>query len=321
MFLMKRIVAVALVLTLASLPYRPLSAPAEDTPVLPLPVKGVSRIASESIHNFFRVTTNLYSGSSPEGEGGYAQLAKLGVRTIISVDGARPDLEAARRHGLRYVHLPHGYDGIQTNVQRQLIQAVRSLPGPVFVHCHHGKHRGPAAAAIICLGTESWPIARAELWLHAAGTATNYTGLFAAVNQFQMPAGDLARVNPARFPEVAPVPQLVDAMVEIDRHWTRLSRFRKNGFTIPPADPDLRPQAEARLLWERFRELQRQPESIARGTNFIDALRRAEALSRALEDVLQLPPGADPGKIPGRLESAFGQVARDCVTCHKAHRD
>ena len=34
------------------------------------------------------------SGSSPEDESGFASLAKLGVKTIVSVDGAKPDVAA-----------------------------------------------------------------------------------------------------------------------------------------------------------------------------------------------------------------------------------
>lgn len=42
----------------------------------------------------------------------FAELRELGVRTIIHVDGDTPDASAAERHGLRYVHLPHGYEGV-----------------------------------------------------------------------------------------------------------------------------------------------------------------------------------------------------------------
>ena len=34
------------------------------------------------------------------------------MRTVISVDGARPDVVRAHSFGLRYVHLPIGYDGV-----------------------------------------------------------------------------------------------------------------------------------------------------------------------------------------------------------------
>src|SRR4051794_27773883 len=69
-------------------------------------------IAEPGLPHAFRVSDRIYSGGSPDGEAGFAELERLGVKTIISVDGARPDVDAATRHGIRYVHLPVGYDGI-----------------------------------------------------------------------------------------------------------------------------------------------------------------------------------------------------------------
>ena len=57
------------------------------------------------------VSEKLYSGAAPEGDRGFSTLQALGIRTVITVDGARPDVAIARRFGLRYVHLPFGYDG------------------------------------------------------------------------------------------------------------------------------------------------------------------------------------------------------------------
>src|SRR5438094_7469150 len=49
------------------------------------------------LHNVLQLSDKLYSGSVPEGEQGFRALVGLGVRTVISVDGARPDAETARR--------------------------------------------------------------------------------------------------------------------------------------------------------------------------------------------------------------------------------
>ena len=43
--------------------------------------------------------------------------------------------------------------------------AVAALPGPVFVHCHHGMHRGPAAAAVCAMSKEGWDRRQALAWL------------------------------------------------------------------------------------------------------------------------------------------------------------
>src|SRR5438046_447036 len=57
------------------------------------------KVEAAGLHNVFRISEKLYSGSSPEGEEGFQYLQKLGVKTIISVDGAKPEVETARKYG------------------------------------------------------------------------------------------------------------------------------------------------------------------------------------------------------------------------------
>src|SRR4051812_38582828 len=66
----------------------------------------------QGLHNVVTYADGLYCGSVPEGKAGFATLAAIGIKTIISVDGATPEVELASKFGLRYVHLPVGYDGI-----------------------------------------------------------------------------------------------------------------------------------------------------------------------------------------------------------------
>src|SRR3954469_16937766 len=72
------------------------------------------------IQNLHQVGEGLWSGSAPEGDEGFQTLHDLGVMTIISVDGTKPDVERARRFDLRYVHLPVGYGGITRDRQLTL---------------------------------------------------------------------------------------------------------------------------------------------------------------------------------------------------------
>jgi protein tyrosine phosphatase (PTP) superfamily phosphohydrolase (DUF442 family) len=119
----------------------------------------VHPLKAAGIENFYQLSARVYSGSAPEGEAAFAALKERGIKTIITVDGSQPDVEMARRFGIRYVHLPIGYDGVPTNQAARMIKAAETLPGPVFVHCHHGLHRGPAGAAVICMGMEGWTAA------------------------------------------------------------------------------------------------------------------------------------------------------------------
>jgi protein tyrosine/serine phosphatase len=62
----------------------------------------------------------------------------------------------------------------------ELAKAVRDLPGPIYIHCHHGKHRSPAAAAVACVAAGLLAPERAPAVLKEAGTSPNYRGLFAS---------------------------------------------------------------------------------------------------------------------------------------------
>src|SRR6516164_7654896 len=75
----------------------PQSATAPLAPVAAVePAVGNSAPAEVAgLHNVFRISAGLYSGSVPEGDAGFDSLHRLGIRTVISVDGARPDVDRA----------------------------------------------------------------------------------------------------------------------------------------------------------------------------------------------------------------------------------
>src|SRR4029079_9627843 len=173
------------------------------------------RLAIPGIENTFRLRPRLYSGGDPHGVEALVAPKELGVRTIISVDGAMPDVESARKLGLRYVHLPIGYDGVPREQAVRLVKAVKTLPGPVYVHCHHGKHRGPAAAAVCGIATEGWSREEALSWMKEGCTVPECRGLCASPRAFVPPtARELERVD-QDLPERAKVPALVEMMVQV----------------------------------------------------------------------------------------------------------
>ena len=268
-------------------------------------------VASVTLHNLFRLDEGLYSGSAPESEAAFAELARLGVKTIISVDGAKPEVALARKHGLRYVHLPIGYDAVprQRGVQLAKAAQLARADGAVYVHCHHAKHRGPAAAATVCRARDGWSAEKAEAFLKQAGTAPDYAGLWRDVRSFRPPtAEELARV-PERLPESAPTTPLVDAMVAVDDHYDILIAAQKAGWQETPSEA-------ATLTWELLREMARDPETKKRGDDYaeklMDGIRTADALRAALR-----APTLD----AARRDAALAAVTKSCVACHKAHRD
>jgi len=281
----------------------------------PLPAS-IHPLKAAGIENFYQLTDKIYSGSAPEGDAAFAALQARGVKTIITVDGAKPDVAAARQHGIRYVHLPFGYDGVPTNQAARLVKAAETLPGPIFVHCHHGLHRGPAGAAVICMGLDSWTPAQADAWLKLAGTSTNYPGLYRTVEAFQPPSAEILKTISDDFPETSPVPPLADIMVQIDQRVDHLKLIKDAGYKSPASNPDLDPPHEALLLDELFKELARSPIGEKRGADFQARLARAEQAASEFHESLAARP-----VVALKASSAFQRLNDTCAACHKAHRN
>lgn len=277
--------------------------------------ESVQPLKIHGIENAFRVTENIYSGSQPEDDAAFAALAQLGVKTVVSVDGLKPNVEAARKNGLRYIHLPFGYDGVPTNRLSDLASLGSAVQGPVFVHCHHGQHRGPTAVAILCLASENWTPQRAEAWMREAGTSDDYPGLYRSVREFKnVPT----LVTAKTFPEIADTPSLVDTMVIIDELFDRLKQTQKpkrtNG-SVATIPIETSAAHDALLLVEQFREMARTTETAQRPKDFrgklTDALHAADELRQIFAK------SGDTGKVAAALK----QTAQSCVACHKKYRN
>lgn len=283
------------------------------TNTLPLKLT-VKRISISGLHNIFQVAGRIYSGSQPATESEFEALARLGIKTIVSVDGSKPNASLALKYGLHYVHLPFGYDGVPTNRVAELAQAIRVKPGPFYVHCHHGLHRGPAAVAIICEANENWTSTEAINWLHEAGTSSDYPGLYRSVTEFQQPAqAELDQV--VRLPEVAQTSTLVDSMVAIDEHFTMLKLSQKAGWKSPPGHPDISPSHEALMLVELLHEIPRMMRSDDRSSDFRSQMAASEKSAQRLHDILSKE--ADKTAATGVLND----FAQSCVTCHQSYRN
>ena len=266
------------------------------------------------IHNAFRVTDRIFSGSQPEDDAAFAALAKLGIKTIISVDGSTPDVEAARKHGLHYIHLPFGYDGVPTNRMAELAKAASTVTGPVFVHCHHGLHRGPTAVAIMCEATEGWTTNQAEAWMLAAGTAADYPGLYRAAQEFKAPtAAELAAIK--ELPEVTRPSSLVETMVAIDGHFDWLKKSQQAGWKTPPGQADISPEHEAMMLWEQLRETARTTDTARRSEDFRAKLAEAGRAAESLHALIGKPAA---GAV---LDAEFKRATQSCAACHKSYRN
>lgn len=274
-----------------------------------------TKLAAEHLPNAYQIHPQVISGGLPEGEVAFAELAKLGVKTVVSVDGARPDVEGAKKHGLRYVHLPHGYDGIPALRARELAKAVRDLPGPVYIHCHHGKHRSPAAAAVACVAAGLVDPTNAELILRTAGTSENYRGLYQSVRAAKRIDGKVLDRLIAEFPETAAIPPLAEAMVALEHTHAHLKEIEAAGWKAPAKHPDLDPAHEALLLGEHYAEMLRLESVQGKSEDFRRLLVEGEAAAKELEEGLLAGAGGE------KVSAALARINQGCVECHKTFRD
>jgi hypothetical protein len=269
------------------------------------------------LHNVVAFGPGCWSGSLPEGDAGFASLQSWGVRTVISVDGAVPDVARAARFGLRYVHLPIGYDGFDEARKLELVRAVRDLPGPIYIHCHHGKHRsaGAAAAVAASLGWMSPQAAIARM--KVSGTSESYPGLYRCASTAQVLAASLIDTAPAQWPAVTRPSGMVESMVAIDDALERIKVVEQAGWKVPASHPDLAPAADAGAIADHLRLLGQQPSARPRDPQFDTLLQASMKAADQLESSLVGTPTADAQRLANDLQA----LRATCTACHAAQRD
>lgn len=267
---------------------------------------------TEKLHNLLKISGKLYSGGEPAGKQSFEALRELGIKTVVSVDGAKPDVELAKAYGLRYVHIPIGYDGISSEAGKSFARLAREAEGPIYVHCHHGTHRGPAAAAVVCVASEQVDSKSALEILRRAGTGENYQGLWRDVGNFTPPPAD------AELPElveVAPIRSMAAAMANVDRASDNLKLCQKADWNTPADHPDLSPSQEALLMREGLQESLRQlAEENAYDDVFGQWMATAHQTALELETALK-------EKQQSRATELFSALQGQCKQCHTAYRD
>ncbi len=278
------------------------------------------RMQVAHLPNAIRIHERVISGGRPDGEVAFEELRSLGVKTIISVDGAQPDLQLAAKYGMRYVHLPHGYNGIPDTRAAELAKAVRDFEGPIYIHCHHGLQRSPTAAAVACVANGMLePLAGTKL-LKFAGTSENYRGLYQSAANARRLDNQLLDALKADFPEIAELPPLAEAMVELDRTFDHLKRLSAVDWKSLDDHPDLHPAHEALMLWEHFTEMLRMESIAKKPAEFRVMLEQSESDSRALARLLR-DRMVETAIGSTEIDEPFKRLSANCAACHRVYRD
>lgn len=259
------------------------------------------------------------SGSGPETPEAFDQLKSMGIKTIISVDGSSPKVELADARGMRYVHIPVTYATVTDEQRLEIARAIRDLPGPVFVHCHHGKHRGPSALAAAAVALGKVTNEEASAFIKKAGTAPNYVGLYECVASAPVATKDELDAASNEFPKVKKAHGTTAAMVEVDLAWEHIGAIKAAGWKTPADSPDLVPAAEAGRLTDNLRICHDDQEYIRAGSglpkDYSDRMAAAMKKSSELEELIVKNAATT------ALDAAHKAVAGTCKECHSVYRD
>lgn len=278
----------------------------------PIAVSAPIHMEHESLDHLMDLGAGIYSGAMPVGEDAFTALAELGVKTVVSVDSARPATELAEAAGLRYVHIPIGYDQIHEEAALALERVMREATDPVYFHCHHGKHRGPAAAALALRAATLCDAEHASLILSEAGTSKGYPGLWRDVEGWQPAAAG------AEWPELVEVAQVegfTAGMADLDRTWDHIKWMRKAEWQTPEEHPDLVLATEASVLARLLDECAAVlPGETGNEPDFQGWMKDSVDASAQLRDAV------DAGEV-GRYEELYRAVATSCKDCHRKYRN
>jgi len=268
-----------------------------------------------ALKNLHRLSDGLYSGAQPVGRAGYDALAALGIRSLISVDAIAPDQTLAGAYGIEAVHLPISYSEISHQRAVELAHAIATLPRPIYVHCHHGKHRGPAAICVGAIGAGELSNDQAIAFLHAAGTAQGYSGLWDAVGDAR-PLTDRILLDPTiTLVAQSPIKGFTKTMGEIDRLNEQLWDLSDNGFApIDDRPDDPSPAALAGQIHDLLRSLETDVLVEDNGIEFL------ELLLDTRDDASTLETQLDGGDLAGAALTMI-TLTESCVSCHERFRD
>ena len=278
----------------------------------------------EGLHNVFQLSETIISGGEPQGAAALEQLSAWGVRTILSVDGKAPDAQTAASLGMRYVHVPIQYSGINADEVAKLAKTFRELEAPFYVHCFHGRHRGPAAAALGRIVLDGVPrgqaIAEMRQW---CATSSKYEGLYADVATAPVPSAAATERNPFAFDSEYRFEGLRAAMIPLPRHWDRVVDAAQRDWALDPDHPDLVPAREAAEVLQILNACAELPETETYADDFRVWLEQAREGAAQLVTALSAEVSAAADERDWRVEAAVAveQVKQSCTACHATYRN
>jgi protein tyrosine phosphatase (PTP) superfamily phosphohydrolase (DUF442 family) len=275
----------------------------------------------EGLLNVFHLSGQIISGSEPNGDAAFAKLVEMGVRTIVSVDGKAPEAERAAALGMRYVHIPIQYSDISTDEMLRLSKTFRELDGPFYVHCFHGRHRGPAGAEVGRLVLDG--IARNEAIAEMrqyCGTSKKYEGLYRLIAAGDVPTALETAAYEYDFTPREVVDGVVPSMVILSRAFDNNEVMMESGWVQDPAHPDLDPVNEAQQLLQGFEAGEHISEVRTAADDFRSWWSEGQEESALLLSAVRAIADGDEGA-RALADRSFRAVQASCTDCHGEYRN
>ena len=259
---------------------------------------------------------DIISGAKPEGSDGFVSLKLLNVHTIICVDGVVPDVKTAKLNGIKTVHLPLKYVAPSDEQIFDLATVVvrGRKHGNVYIHCHQGKHRSAAAAAIVSIALGNLTLEEATERMLVSETSHAYEGLWNAVEQTKGIDVSVLLSNGKVYPSAIAPEGMTNLMIALDEVFDNLQGIQHAHWQSPKEHPDLVGASEAGVIADIFRTIQLNKETNDFSTDFetqvVNAIHQASGLEEAL---LQNLPEIE-------LNAYWQRVEQSCIDCHAKFR-
>lgn len=151
------------------------------------------RLDRPGLPNLHRVSDTLFRGAQPE-ENGFAELEKMGIRTVVNLRSAHSDREMLAGTRLLYVEIPITASKVTGEAVVYFLRiAGDPARAPVFVHCQHGADRTGVMCAFYRVVLQDW--SREEAIDEMTGGGFGFHSIYLSTLVPMVRAADPARLR------------------------------------------------------------------------------------------------------------------------------